>query len=117
MAGAVSNSGGMPESVGALEVQSISATLVAADVMLKAAGVSLAGIEINHAGGAIIKVTGSAADVRASVEAGRAMAESMHVHIGHADWARYSAEAGFLIHHKQEYNALFGANEHLLPAV
>ncbi len=115
MARMAANAGGLADSVGALEVRGLSATLVAADVMLKAGTVRLAGIEINSAGGAIIKITGSAADVGASVEAGREMAESMHAHVGHVDWPRYSEEAGFLIHHRQEYNALFGANEHLLP--
>lgn len=116
MAGGAGNSGGLAESVGALEVTGLAATLVAADVMLKAAGVRLAGIDINGAGGAFIKVIGSAAEVRASVEAGRAIAEAMHVHVGHVDWPRYSADAGFLIHAKQQYNALVQANEYLLPA-
>jgi carbon dioxide concentrating mechanism protein CcmO len=116
MAGAAAYSGGLAESVGALEVAGLSATLVAADVMLKAAGVRLAGIDINGAGGALVKVVGSPADVRAAVEAGREIAEAMHVHVGHVDWPRYSAEAGFLIHARQQYNALFQANEYLLPA-
>ena len=116
MPAGTANSGGLAESVGVLEVVGLSATLVAADVMLKAAGVRLAGIDINGAGGAMVKVIGSPADVRASVEAGREMAEAMHVHVGHVDWPRYSADAGFLIHARQQYNALVQANEYLLPA-
>ncbi len=111
-----SAAGSFPPSVGALEVQALSAALVAADVMLKAAGIRLAGIEINTAGGAVIKVTGPTADVRAAVEAGRAIAERMHVQFAHADWPAYSAEAGFLINCRQEYNQLIEANEHLLPS-
>src|SRR5690606_30851297 len=102
---------------GGVEVHKLSAALVITDVVCKAANVQIAGIEVDGAGGAVVKITGSAADVRAAVEAGSAMAQQMHVRIGHAIWPRYSAGADFLIHSKQEYNAVIGANDHLLAGV
>ncbi|MBP7933250.1 MAG: BMC domain-containing protein [Phycisphaerae bacterium] len=102
-------------SVGLVEVMGLSASLVVADVMVKAANVRLAGIEVNHAGGMGVKVTGRAADVRASVQAGREIAEQMHALLGGRDWASYAAGADFLVHSAQEYNTLLGFYEHMLP--
>ncbi len=102
-------------SVGLVEAMGLSASLVVADVMVKAANVRLVGIEVNHAGGMGVKVTGSAADVRASVQAGREIAEQMHALLGGRDWACYSADADFLVHSAQEYNSLLGFYEHMLP--
>jgi microcompartment protein CcmL/EutN len=107
----------LPESVGVVEVHKLSAALVITDVVSKAANVSIAGIEIDGAGGAVIKITGSTADVRAAVDAGKSTAETMKVHIGSACWPRYSAGADFLIHSKQEYNGVIEANDHLLAGI
>lgn len=105
----------IPDSVGFVEVRGLAASLVVADFMIKAAAVVITGIESNAAGGMGIKVTGSAADVRASVQAGWAVAERMHAGIDHTDWPHYSPQADFLVHCRQEYNPLLNANEHLLP--
>lgn len=105
----------LSESVGFVEVMGLGTSLVVADVMAKAANVTIVGIESNALGGMGVKVTGSTGDVRASVEAGWAIAEQMHAGINHAVWPNYSASAGFLIHAKQEFNALLEANDHLLP--
>lgn len=107
----------LADSVGVVEVRKLSAALVITDVMGKAANVALAGIEVDGNGGAVIKITGGPADVRAAVDAGRAVADTMQVHIGHAVWPRYSAGADFLIHSKQEYNGVIGANDHLLAGI
>ena len=101
--------------VGIIEVMNLSAALYVADVLAKAAAVRIAGIESNHAGGMAIKFTGSSADVRAAVEAGRHAAGAMNAEIGAADWGRYSPQADFLVHSAQEYNALLSDNDHLLP--
>ncbi len=103
-------------SVGFVEVHGLSATLVVADVMCKAGNVRLVGIESNAAGGMGIKVTGSAGDVRAAVEAGESVARRMHALIAGVNWPHYSDQADFLIHSAQEYNDLLESNEHLLPA-
>jgi microcompartment protein CcmL/EutN len=105
----------LPDSVGFVEVMGLGTSLVVADVMAKAANVVIAGIESNALGGMGIKVTGSTGDVRTSVEAGWAIAEQMHAGINHTFWPNYSAQADFLIHSKQEFNALLEANDHLLP--
>jgi carbon dioxide concentrating mechanism protein CcmO len=104
------------DSVGFVEVHGLAASLVVADVMIKAANVVITGIESNALGGMGVKVTGSTADVRASVLAGWAVAEQMHAGINHTDWPHYSPQADFLVHSKQEYNPLLNANDHLLPA-
>jgi len=103
------------ESVGFVEVMGLGTSLVVADVMAKAANVTIAGIESNALGGMGVKVTGSTGDVRASVEAGWAIAEQMHAGINRTVWPNYSAQADFLVHSKQEFNALLEANDHLLP--
>src|SRR5688572_5023087 len=105
------------QSVGVLEVRSLSGALVLVDVMCKAGSIEVPGIEVDGNGGSVIKITGGTADVRAAIETGQAMAEKMHLHIGHAIWPRYSLGAGFLIQSKQEYNGVIGANDHLLPGV
>ena len=102
-------------SVGFIEVYGMSVSLVVADVMAKAALVRLAGIEINHAGGMGIKVTGRTGDVRVAVEAGRTTAEQLHALVGHRAWSHYVGDADFLIHSAQEYNALLDDYEHMLP--
>lgn len=104
-----------PMSVGAIEVTGMSAGLVVTDVMSKAARVRIAGIEVNGAGGVLVKVAGDTADVRAAIEAGVAVAEAMHVHLGHSHWPRFSPEAGGFVDCRQEYNAVIEANDHLLP--
>ena len=105
----------MPESVGMVEVQGLSASLVVADVMCKAGNVQLAGVESNALGGMGIKVTGSTADVKMAVSAGEAFSRRMDAYVGHTDWPHYSSEAGFLVRSPQGYNLLLEGNEHLLP--
>ncbi len=106
-----------PQSVGVLEVKSLSASFVLVDVMCKAGSIDVPGIEVDGAGGSVIKITGATADVHSAIEAGSEIARKMNVHIGHVDWPRYSPGADFLIHSKQEYNGVIGANDHLLPGV
>lgn len=105
----------MRESVGMVEVQGVAAALAVADAMAKAGSVRMAGIESNALGGMGIKVVGPTADVRMAVAAGEELARRMNAHVGHANWPRYSDEAGFLVDSEQEYSALLDANEHMLP--
>lgn len=107
--------GSAAASVGLVEAMGLSVSLVVADVMAKAANVRIVGIEVNHAGGMGVKVTGGAADVRASVQAGREAAERMNAYIGGRDWANHAGDADFLVHSVQEYNTLLGFYEHMLP--
>ena len=106
-----------PQSVGLLEVHSLSASFVLTDVMLKAANIEIAGIEVDGAGGSVIKITGGTADVRSAIDAGRSIADTMNVRIAHNVWPRFSPEADSFVHCTQEYNGVIGANDHILPGV
>ncbi len=100
---------------GFVEVHSLTATMVTADAMLKAADVRLAGYEQNTSQGVGIKVTGSASAVATSVEAGVEIAQQMNCYLAHASWANYAVEADELIHAPQEFNALMSSFELMLP--
>jgi microcompartment protein CcmL/EutN len=104
-----------PLSAGFIEVRGLAASLVVADVAAKAGNVRIPGIESNGAGGMGIKLVGATGDVRAAVQAGERIATTMQALIAATDWSRYSPEAEFLIHSRQEYNALLDNDEHLLP--
>jgi len=71
----------MPEALGLLEIRSWSAAMAALDAAEKAGDVSLIQAELNDFYGVVIKLAGSVADVRAAVNAGRAVAESMRVQV------------------------------------
>jgi len=105
----------MPDSVGFVEVQSLSASFVVADVMVKAGDVTLPGIELNGAGGMGIKVLGSTGDVRAAVDAGVEISKTMHVYIGHDVWPNYADGALQVIHAKQSVNKILNGYDHILP--
>lgn len=68
----------MPDALGLLEVKSWTASLAALDAAEKAGVIRVLQVELNDLYGTCIKLTGDVADVRAAVDAGRAMAESMH---------------------------------------
>jgi microcompartment protein CcmL/EutN len=69
----------MPEALGLLEIRSWSAGMAALDAAEKAGDVSLIQAELNDFFGVLLKLTGSVANVRAAVSAGRAVAEAMRV--------------------------------------
>jgi len=69
----------MPDALGLLEIRSWSAGMAALDAAEKAGDVSLIQAELNDFYGVVLKLAGSVADIRAAVEAGGAMAESMGV--------------------------------------
>lgn len=104
------------QSVGALEVAGMSGGLLVTDVMAKAAAVEIAGIEVNGAGGVMVKLVGGTADVRTALDAGVAVARTMQIYLTHGDWPRFSREADAFVHCRQEYNAIIDANDHLLPS-
>lgn len=63
--------------LGLIEIGGWSPSMVVLDKLEKTAGVELFQIELNDLAGAMIKITGPLGDVRAAIEAGRAVAESM----------------------------------------
>ena len=105
----------MPDSVGLVEVRSLSASFVVADVMVKAGNVRLPSIELNGAGGMGIKVLGSTAHVRAAVDAGVETSKTMHVYIGHDSWPNYADEAMRLVHGQQSFSRILNGYNHVMP--
>src|SRR4051794_25813987 len=67
--------------LGILEIRSWSAAIAALDEAEKAARIELLQVELNDFLGAVVKFTGSVADVRAAVAAGEAMARRMRVEV------------------------------------
>lgn len=69
----------MNEALGFIEVVGWSSSMVVLDTLEKAANVRLLQVEFNDLAGAMMKIAGPLGDVRASIDAGRAMAETMQV--------------------------------------
>jgi microcompartment protein CcmL/EutN len=69
----------MRDALGLVEITGWSPAMVVLDTMDKAGDVRLLQAELNDFYGVCIKIAGSAADVRAAVEAARACAEQLHV--------------------------------------
>ena len=65
--------------LGLIEVAGWSPSMVVLDTMEKTADVELFQIELNDLAGAMMKITGPLGAVRAAIEAGRLVAESMQV--------------------------------------
>ncbi len=65
--------------LGLIEVAGWSPSMVVLDTLEKTAAVELFQIELNDLAGALMKITGPLGAVRAAIEAGRAVAESMQV--------------------------------------
>lgn len=69
----------MSGAVGFIEVVGWSPSMVVLDAMEKAAGIRLLQVEFNDLAGAMMKIGGPLGSVRASIEAGAAVAEAMRV--------------------------------------
>lgn len=67
--------------LGILEIRSWSAAMAALDAAEKAGDIELIQVELNDFLGAVVKFTGSVADVRASVAAGEETARQMRVEV------------------------------------
>jgi microcompartment protein CcmL/EutN len=96
----------MSEALGLLETTGLAATLVAVDVMEKAAGVLVIQCELNDFSGVVTKVTGPVAAVTTAIEAGRAAAERMNGRPVATVIPRSDAEAMRAVVSPQEYNPL-----------
>ncbi len=69
----------MSRALGFIEVRGWSSSMVVLDALEKTANVRLWQVELNDLAGAMMKITGPLADVRAAIEAGAAMAASLRV--------------------------------------
>lgn len=96
----------MTDALGILEVSGFTPSIVAIDVMDKAAGVRLYQTELNDGGGVVVKVTGPVAAVNAAIEAGKAAAEAMNSKVVAAVLPRPDDEAWKAIQSKIEISQL-----------
>jgi carbon dioxide concentrating mechanism protein CcmO len=71
----------MRQALGILEIGGWSASIAALDAAEKAGQIELVQIELNDFLGAVLKFTGSVADVRAAVSAGEEIASQMHASV------------------------------------
>ena len=70
----------MSRALGLVEVAGWSSSMVVLDALEKAANVRLLQVEFNDLLGAMMKITGPLADLRAAIDAARATAGILHVH-------------------------------------
>ena len=71
----------MNHALGILEIRCWTAAMVALDAAQKAGDVELIQVELNDFLGAVLKLSGTVADVRVAVAAGEAIARGMHVEV------------------------------------
>ncbi|SUI20075.1 propanediol utilization polyhedral bodies protein [Salmonella enterica subsp. salamae] len=74
----------MKQSLGLLEVSGLALAISCADVMAKAASITLVGLEKTHGSGwTVIKITGDVASVQAAIITGASFADQRHGLIAH----------------------------------
>jgi carbon dioxide concentrating mechanism protein CcmO len=91
-------------------VTSWTVSMAVLDRMEKAAGIELMQIELNDLYGTCIKVAGTPADVRASISAGKILAESMHASCVSTVINAPDERARSAIQAPIEYSPLFESN-------
>lgn len=96
----------MNEALGFIEVVGWSPSMVVLDTLEKAANIRLLQVEFNDLAGAMMKIAGPLGDVRASIDAGRAMAETMQVRCTSDIIPNPSPEARLSWDAKPEFNPL-----------
>lgn len=105
----------MTEALGLIEVAGLAPAIVALDVLSKAADVRLLQAELNDQLGALIKITGAAAAVRAAVEAAAGAAREMRVSVVTDIINAPSPSAWAAIVSGPEYNALLESQVVYIP--
>ncbi|MEE6889906.1 BMC domain-containing protein [Escherichia coli] len=79
----------MKQSLGLLEVSGLALAISCADVMAKAASITLVGLEkTNGSGWTLIKITGDVASVNAAIETGASFAGQRNALVAHKAIAR-----------------------------
>jgi microcompartment protein CcmL/EutN len=104
------------KALGLIEVSGLAPALVALDVLDKAADVRLLQAELNDQLGALIKITGEVAAVRAAVAAAESAARAMRVTVVTDVIASPDEAAWPAIESKPEYNALLESHVVYIPA-
>ncbi|HEY8666487.1 MAG TPA: BMC domain-containing protein [Tepidisphaeraceae bacterium] len=103
--------------LGLVELTGWSPTLLALDAMEKAGDVQLLQIELNDFLGACIKITGGVSDVRAAVDAARAMASRMGVDIAADVIPAPDEKIWPVVQAKAEFSPLLESNVVYFPQV
>ncbi|CAM3652797.1 BMC domain-containing protein [Salmonella enterica] len=79
----------MKQSLGLLEVSGLALAISCADVMAKAASITLVGLEKTHGSGwTVIKITGDVASIQAAIITGASFADQRHGLVAHKVIAR-----------------------------
>jgi microcompartment protein CcmL/EutN len=106
---------GDADALGLIEITGLAPALVALDVLDKAADVRLIQAELNDQLGALIKIAGSPADVRAAVEAAARAAREMRVNVVTDVINAPDAGTWPAIESKPEFNALLESEVVFIP--
>lgn len=96
----------MKDAVGFIEIGGLTPTLAAVDAMTKAAEVTVVQAELNDLMGVVVKITGTAAAVRAAIDAGLAAAKAMTDRVVSSVLTRADKRAQPAILSKAEFNPL-----------
>lgn len=106
----------MSRALGFIEVRGWSTSMVVLDALEKAANVRLWQVEFNDLAGAMMKITGPLADVRAAIEAGAATAATLQVDCIHDVIPNPDPNAAPAWEAKPEYNPLMEQSVVKVPA-
>jgi microcompartment protein CcmL/EutN len=101
--------------LGLVEITGLSPALVVLDVLDKAADVKLLQVELNDQLGALLKITGETAAVKAAVQAAEAAAQAMQVKVVSDVISAPDAGAWPAIESKPEFNALMECEVVYIP--
>ena len=105
----------MPDALGLIEITGLAPALVTLDVLDKAADVRLVQAELNDQLGALLKVAGEPAAVRAAVVAAVGAARAMRVNVVSSVINAPDAGAWPAIESKPEFNALMESDVVYIP--
>lgn len=105
----------MKDALGLIEITGLAPALVALDVLDKAADVRLVQAELNDQLGALIKVVGEPAAVRAAVDAAESAARAMRVNVVSSVINAPDPGAWPSIESKPEFNALMESDVVYIP--
>jgi microcompartment protein CcmL/EutN len=105
----------VPDALGLIEITGLAPALVALDVLDKAADVRLVQAELNDQLGALLKVAGAPAAVRAAVDAAEAAARAMRVNVVSSVINAPDAGVWPAVAAKPEFNALMESDVVYIP--
>jgi carbon dioxide concentrating mechanism protein CcmO len=105
----------LTEALGLLEINGLTPAIVALDAMEKAGDIRLLQAELNDALGVVLKISGNVAAVRAAIDSGRAVAETMNGKPVADILPRVHPDALAVIQSKPEFNPLIMQDVIFIP--